>query len=43
MTKECPHCQTPLVPVDGSNLDECPTCQRWYLVDDVLCKMCEVI
>jgi len=28
-----PCCDVELVEVDGSNLDRCPKCDRWYLVN----------
>lgn len=38
-----PCCEQPLTPVCGSNLDECPECHRWYLVDEERGTVTEVI
>ena len=38
-----PCCKQPLTPVEGSNLDECPQCNRWYLVNEADGTITEVI
>lgn len=38
-----PCCKQPFTPVTGTNLDECPECHKWYLVNEDEGTFAEVI